>query len=93
GRWYVRRIRGAFLGQCHGALANTVADKVEYCLQYGVEIDASDWPVKGLPDVVLADKGELNGTKVEAFSQAFEAMGYGALDAVNTPALGIGNPQ
>ncbi|MBN0238199.1 transposase, partial [Pseudomonas aeruginosa] len=53
------------------ALANTVADKVEYCLQYGVEIDASDWPVKGLPDVVLADKGELNGTKVEAFSQAF----------------------
>ena len=53
------------------ALANTVADKVEYCRQYGVEIDASDWPVKGLPDVVLADKGELNGTKVEAFSQAF----------------------
>ncbi|WP_234935203.1 Mu transposase C-terminal domain-containing protein [Pseudomonas savastanoi] len=53
------------------ALANTVADKVEYCRQYGVEIDASDWPVQGLPDVVLADKGELNGTKVEAFSQAF----------------------
>ena len=39
------------------ALANTVADKVEYCRQYSVEIDASDWPVKGLPDVVLADKG------------------------------------
>jgi len=53
------------------ALANTVTDKVEYCRQYGVDIDASDWPVKGLPEVVLADKGELNGTKVEAFSQAF----------------------
>lgn len=53
------------------ALANTVADKVEYCRQYDVEIDTSDWPVKGLPDVLLADKGELNGTKVEAFSQAF----------------------
>ncbi len=53
------------------ALANTVADKVEYCRQFGVEIDASDWPVKGLPDVVLADKGELNGTKIEVFSQAF----------------------
>lgn len=25
--------------------------------------------------------------------RVFEAMGYGALDAVNTPALGIGNPQ
>lgn len=53
------------------ALANTISDKVEYCRQYGVDIDAGDWPVKGLPDVVLADKGELNGTKVEAFSQAF----------------------
>ncbi|MCG7878509.1 MAG: Mu transposase C-terminal domain-containing protein [Candidatus Thiodiazotropha endolucinida] len=53
------------------ALANTVADKVEYCRQYDVDIDAKNWPVKGLPDVVLADKGELNGTKVEAFSQAF----------------------
>lgn len=53
------------------ALSNTVADKVEYCRQYGVEIDVNDWPVEGLPDVVLADKGELNGTKVEAFSQAF----------------------
>nr|WP_288500610.1 Mu transposase C-terminal domain-containing protein [uncultured Pseudomonas sp.] len=53
------------------ALANTVTDKVEYCRQHGVDIDAGDWPVQGLPDVVLADKGELNGTKVEAFSQAF----------------------
>lgn len=53
------------------ALANTITDKVEYCRQYGVDIDAGDWPVRGLPDVVLADKGELNGTKVEAFSQAF----------------------
>lgn len=53
------------------ALANTVLDKVDYCRQYGLDIDADDWPVQGLPDVVLADKGELNGTKVEAFSQAF----------------------
>lgn len=53
------------------ALANTVADKVEYCRQFDVEIDAGTWPVKGLPDVVLADKGELNGTKIEVFSQAF----------------------
>ena len=53
------------------ALANAITDKVEFCHQYGVDIDAGDWPVKGLPDVLLADKGELNGTKVEAFSQAF----------------------
>lgn len=53
------------------ALANTTADKVEYCRQYGVEIDVRDWPVQGLPDVVLADKGELNGTKVEVFAESF----------------------
>ena len=53
------------------ALANTVADKVEYCRQQGVEIGEGDWPVKGLPDVVLADKGELNGTKVETFARSF----------------------
>ena len=53
------------------ALANTTADKVEYCRQYGVEIDVGDWPVQGLPDVVLADKGELNGTKVEVFAESF----------------------
>lgn len=53
------------------ALANTVTDKVEYCSHYGLDIEAGDWPVRGLPDVLLADKGELNGTKVEAFSKAF----------------------
>lgn len=53
------------------ALTNTIADKVEYCRQYDVDISAGDWAVKGLPDVFLADKGELNGTKVEAFSKAF----------------------
>ncbi len=41
------------------ALTNTIADKVEYCRQYDVDISAGDWAVKGLPDVfLLADKGE-----------------------------------
>ncbi len=62
---------GPSWGSAMVALANTISDKVEYCRQYGVDIDADDWPVRGLPDVVLADKGELNGTKVETFSQAF----------------------
>ncbi|AFP32794.1 Mu transposase C-terminal domain-containing protein [Marinobacter sp. BSs20148] len=53
------------------ALSNAVSDKVEYCRRYDIDIEPGEWPVRGLPDVVLADKGELNGTKVEAFSQAF----------------------
>ena len=28
------------------------------------------WPVQGLPSVMLADKGELNGTKIEVFAEA-----------------------
>ncbi|MGJ8526008.1 Transposon Tn7 transposition protein TnsB [Halomonadaceae bacterium LMG 33818] len=53
------------------ALANTITDKVAFCKQYDIDIDAADWPVVGLPEVILADKGELNGTKVETFSEAF----------------------
>lgn len=53
------------------ALANSVTDKVEYCRQFGIDVGPDDWPVQGLPDVILADKGELNGTKVEPFSEAF----------------------
>lgn len=53
------------------ALANAVSDKLKFCRQYGIDIEQEDWPVHGLPDVILADKGELNGTKVETFSEAF----------------------
>ena len=53
------------------AIANAVSGKVGYCKQFGINIEEQDWPVYGLPDVILADKGELNGTKVEVFSEAF----------------------
>ena len=52
------------------ALANTVSDKVEYCRQFDIEISYDEWPVQGLPSVILADKGELNGTKIEVFAEA-----------------------
>ena len=53
------------------ALANAVTDKTAYCRAFGIDIDPEHWPVGGLPDVILADKGELNGTKVEPFAEAF----------------------
>lgn len=53
------------------ALEHAISDKVSYCRQFGCEITEADWPARGLPDVILADKGELNGTKVETFASAF----------------------
>ena len=62
------------------ALANTIDNKVEYCRKFGIEINEADWPVQGLPDVILADKGELNGTKVQALCEAF------GVEIANAPA-------
>lgn len=35
------------------ALANTAADKVEYCRQYGIPIEPQDWPCSALPEKLL----------------------------------------
>lgn len=53
------------------ALAHIATDKVAYCQQFGIEITEEQWPTRGLPAVILADKGEINGTKVEKFAEAF----------------------
>ncbi len=45
------------------ALANTTADKVEYCAQYGIDIDPEDWICSHLPQKLTADRGELEGKK------------------------------
>ncbi|MBT41888.1 MAG: transposase [Idiomarina sp.] len=41
------------------ALMSSFGDKTEVCKKYGIDISAEDWPSVGLPDVVLADRGEL----------------------------------
>ncbi len=53
------------------AVANVAENKVEYCKRYGIDINEKDWPVEGLPNIILADKGEFLGTKVETFTEAF----------------------
>lgn len=40
---------------------NMMEDKVEYCRRFGVEIRPEEWNIKGLPDVILADRGETVG--------------------------------
>jgi hypothetical protein len=53
------------------ALANVVTDKQAFCLEYGIEIPKSAWPSEHLPDVLLADRGELEGFHVERLISAF----------------------
>jgi len=53
------------------AITNTVESKIEFCQKYEIEITNEDWSVEGLPNIVLADKGEFHGSKVEPFIEAF----------------------
>jgi Mu transposase-like protein len=43
------------------ALDIVMADKVAFCAEYGVEIDASEWPIQGFPQAICADRGEFEG--------------------------------
>lgn len=46
------------------ALYNAISDKVVLCNKYGISIKEDEWPVKGLPTQVIADRGELEGYSV-----------------------------
>lgn len=46
------------------ALDNMVADKVDFCKQYGVDITEEQWPTHHLPEVIIADRGEFEGYAV-----------------------------
>ncbi len=53
------------------ALAMAMTNKVAYCKRYGIDIDNADWPVIGLCDAVLADRGELLGHQIESLERTF----------------------
>lgn len=53
------------------ALVNAMSDKAELCRKYGYRIDKEDWPSIGLPDAILADRGELLGHQIEYLEEAF----------------------
>lgn len=53
------------------ALANTASDKVAYCAQFGIDIPKSAWPCENLPEVLLADRGELEGYDIDRLVNAF----------------------
>jgi hypothetical protein len=53
------------------ALTHALTDKVEYCKKLGFDIEFEDWPVIGLPDAILADRGELLGHQIESLERSF----------------------
>ncbi|MGH4140478.1 hypothetical protein [Clostridium sp.] len=69
---YSRLITGIYVGLegpswlgAMMALDNMVADKVEFCMRYGIEITEGEWPSKHLPDIIIADRGEFEGYSPE----------------------------
>ncbi len=54
------------------ALATAMTDKVQLCKQYGFEdVTYEDWPIVGVPNAILADRGELLGHQVESLERSF----------------------
>lgn len=53
------------------ALVHAACDKVAYCERFDIRIDPDDWPTTGLPDAILADRGELLGHQVNALISRF----------------------
>lgn len=62
------------------ALSNAMADKVAYlrCIWYRYYF-LDMWPMQGLPENIIGDKGEMLGRHVEVLSKAFH------VDIQNTP--------
>ncbi|HEY9694167.1 MAG TPA: Mu transposase C-terminal domain-containing protein [Oculatellaceae cyanobacterium] len=61
------------------ALENACIDKVAFCQEYGIEIDAEDWPCHHLPEAILADRGELEGYNADNLVNALN------IQVSNTP--------
>lgn len=53
------------------AIANTALDKVKYCAEYGINIPKEAWPCEHLPEILLGDRGELEGYQPERLVNAF----------------------
>jgi hypothetical protein len=53
------------------ALVNSMTDKSKLCQSYGFSIEPEEWPSIGLPDSILADRGELLGYQIEYLEQSF----------------------
>lgn len=53
------------------AIVNACTDKTELCARFGEVVSADDWPCIGLPDVILADRGELMSHQIDNLISGF----------------------
>ncbi len=53
------------------ALQVAMTDKVAFCHQFNFDISSEEWPAIGLPDAILADRGELLGYQIENLEKSF----------------------
>src|SRR6202521_2361868 len=53
------------------ALDNVCMNKVSFCAEYGIEITEDDWPCHGLPNAILADRGEFEGYSADTLVNSF----------------------
>lgn len=48
------------------AIANAASDKKEFCSSYGIHISDEWWPSAHLPEIIIGDRGELEGYSVNS---------------------------
>lgn len=53
------------------AIQVAMTDKVALCHQFNLDISSDEWPAIGLPDAILADRGELLGYQIENLEKSF----------------------
>lgn len=75
---FSRMIAGFYLGfdnpsyvVAMQAIVNACIDKTKACSELGIEINFEEWPCVGLPDVILADRGEMMSHQVDALIAGF----------------------
>lgn len=53
-------------------LVNAAQDKVDFCRKFGIEIQAEQWPNRGLPTEVITDRGkEFIGSRMEELCRRY----------------------
>lgn len=56
------------------ALENAATDKTSFCKQYGVTLGDSEWPCHHLPEMLVADRGELEGYNADQIVHALNII-------------------
>jgi len=75
---FSRMVAGFYIGlenpsyvTAMSALTTSMSDKIELCAHYDLEITQEQWPTVGIPNAILADRGELLGHQIESLEKAF----------------------